>query len=152
MKRENSGSDSIEVRKFEIEDYEEVVRLWDSVGLPYKPHGRDRRQKILKEIRQPSAFFYVADDGVNIIASILGTHDGRKGWINRLAVLPEYRQRGIARLLVEKVERELHDRGIDIVACLIEDGNTASMEFFEHIGYEKHSDIIYFTRRRYEDI
>ena len=38
--------------------------------------------------------------------------------------------------------------GIEIVTCLIEDWNEESMTFFERIGYVRHSDVVYFSKRR----
>jgi ribosomal protein S18 acetylase RimI-like enzyme len=143
----------ITVREFRIEDYDDVVRLWQICGLPLKPAGRDRRDRIAKEIAGSNALFRVAQaEGGRVIAAVLGTHDGRKGWINRLAVLPEYREQGLGVQLVELVESELHRQGIGIIACLIEGDNTASMEFFQARGYIKHSDLTYFTRRQYPEV
>ena len=36
----------------------------------------------------------VAEAGGELVGVVLGTHDGRKGWINRLAVAPAYQRRG----------------------------------------------------------
>jgi ribosomal protein S18 acetylase RimI-like enzyme len=82
----------------------------------------------------------------------LGTHDGRKGWINRLAVAPEFRHQGIAQLLLKEAEEEISRKGIEIVTCLIEDYNQTSMDFFQKAGYIKHNDIIYFTKRKYPQV
>jgi len=51
------------------------------------------------------------------IGSALITHDGRKGWINRVVVLPEHRNKGIARKLVEAGEIWLKTTG-DRNICL----------------------------------
>jgi len=67
----------------------------------------------------------------------LGTHDGRKGWINRLAVAKDFRRQNIAFKLVAAVESRLNIIGIDITACLIEPENTASKSFFYKMGYTK---------------
>ena len=86
------------------------------------------------------------------MGSVFGTHDGRKAWINRLAVDPAFRLKGIAKILVTDAENKFHDMGIDIVACLIEDWNTNSMEAFKKLGYYKHSDITYLTKRKNDDV
>ena len=39
-----------------------------------------------------------------IIRAVLETHDGRKGWINRLTVDTEFRRQNIARRLVRELE------------------------------------------------
>lgn len=147
MNNENVG-----IRKFRAEDYDAVMALWKESELPYKPQGRDSREKILKEISQGIATFLVAVKGDMVIGTVLATHDGRKGWINRLAVTTEFRGQGIAQRLLEAGEKALYDRGIEIIACLIEDYNEVSMSFFQKSGYTKHTDIIYFSKRRHPGV
>ena len=137
------------IRDLEPEDYDELVALWDASGLPYRPRGRDGRDRIAREIVGDCSIFLAAEEQEGrLVGAVLGTHDGRKGWINRLAVLPERRGRGIGRALVAAVEERLRAMGIEIVTCLIEDWNEPSMAFFERIGYVRHPDIVYFSKRR----
>ncbi len=82
---------------------------------------------------------------------VFGTHDGRKGWINRLAVAPSFQHRGIATRLVAEVEARLEARGLEVVAALIEDGHEGSMHFFERLGYAFHHDIHYFSKMKTPD-
>jgi len=77
-----------------------------------------------------------AFDGHRLVGAVLGTHDTRKGWINRLAVHPDYRRRGIARRLVRFAERELRKQGLEMFAALIEPRNAASEAVFRHLGYD----------------
>ena len=143
---------NVEIRKFLPDDYDTVLALWEECGLPYKPNGRDNREKILKEITKDTATFLVAISGEKFIGTVLATHDGRKGWINRLAVTPEFRHLGIAQQLVEEAEKSLYARGLEIIACLIEDYNQVSMSFFQKAGYVKHTDIFYFSKRQHADV
>ncbi len=142
----------IEVRTLCIDEYDTLMHLWHAAGLPSKPKGRDSREHIAREIQEGSGFFLVAELEGEIIGSVFGTSDGRKGWINRLAVLPEYQRQGIGHLLVREAERRLFDTGIEIIACLIETWNRVSLQAFERMGYVRHDDIIYFTRRRSPDV
>lgn len=139
---------NFEIRYFKMDDYDSLIELWESAGLPYKPNGRDSRENIESELKKGIAIFLVAETDNKIIGSVFGTHDGRKGWINRAAVHPQYRQKGIAKKLVSEVEKKLDELGLDIVACLIEDWNDRSMKVFEKLGYIKHSDVIYFSKRK----
>jgi ribosomal protein S18 acetylase RimI-like enzyme len=142
----------INIRRFEIEDYDSLIKLWRSAGLPFKPKGRDSKAKIESELKKGIAIFLVAELGGQIVGSVIGTHDGRKGWINRAAVHPGYQKKGIAKMLVSEVEKRLGELGLDIIACLIEDWNTRSMKVFEKMGYIKHNDVIYYSKRKNEDI
>lgn len=137
------------IRDLKPEDYDELIALWEAVGLPYRPHGRDGRDRITREIGGACSIFLAAEDrGGRLIGAVLGTHDGRKGWINRLAVLPERRGQGVGSALVAAVEERLRAMSIEIVTCLIEDWNEESMAFFERIGYVRHPDIAYYSKRR----
>jgi ribosomal protein S18 acetylase RimI-like enzyme len=142
----------VAIRNFRIEDYPSLIRLWKAAGLPFKPEGRDSRAKIESELKRGIAIFLIAEIDNKIIGSVIGTHDGRKGWINRVAVDPEYREKGLAKMLVAEVEKQLDNLGIDIIACLIEDWNDRSMKVFEKLGYIKHEDVFYFSKRKNKDI
>jgi len=142
----------IHIREYRIEDYDDLINLWKEADLVHRPKGRDRRDKIEKELRQNTSIFLVAELNGELIGSVFGSHDGRKGWINRLAVDPNFRKKDIARKLVYKAEKRLDELGIDIIACLIEGWNKESMKVFEKLGYEKYSDVAYYTKRKNWDV
>jgi len=145
------NADNLRIREFRIEDYDRVIELWAEGALPLKPEGRDSRENIARQTRLPNAIFLVAEEGEGgpIVGTVLATHDGRKGWINRLAVEAASRRKGIGARLVREAERRLEAMGMDILACLIEDGNALSMSVFERLGYKKHPEIIYFAKRKF---
>ncbi len=145
-------ADEITLREMRPEDYDAVIKLWEAAGLPYKPRGRDSRSAIEQQLRLPTAIYLVAELDGQIVGSVLGTHDGRKGWINRVAVHPDHRRKGIARRLVEAVERRCLELGIEIFAALIEDWNETSMKVFARLGYVKHDDIFYYSKRLHPDV
>ncbi|MFX0068815.1 MAG: GNAT family N-acetyltransferase [Candidatus Hodarchaeota archaeon] len=136
------------MRKLTAKDYDALIRLWNDAGLPYKPQGRDKREDIENQLKQPNTLYLIAEVDNVIVGSILGTHDSRKGWINRLAVSPSHRRKGLAKRLVKEVENRFSELGIDIMACMVEDWNTMSLEVFERLGYTRHPDIIYLSKRK----
>ena len=152
MNKEQSTEPGLVFRPFGAEDYPAVISLWEETGIPGKPGGRDSREKILDEINNPGTLFLVVEKDGNLIGTVLATHDGRKGWINRLAVAPGFQHRGIAAQLLEKAETFLYECGMEIVTCLIEGDNPGSMEFFQKKDYVKHTDIIYFSKRKHPDV
>lgn len=103
-----------------MSDYDSVISLWDETELPYRPEGRDSRARIQKETRLRRSVFLVAELDGRVVGTVLATHDGRKGWLNRLAVEKGYRRHGLARRLAEQAERRLNGLGLDVIACLIE--------------------------------
>ena len=139
----------VHIREYRTEDYESVLALWVGAGLPFKPVGRDRRDSIDTQVRRLNMIFLVAESEGTLVATVIATHEGRKGWINRLAVDPGFRRRGIGTRLVREAEDRLKGLGMDVLACLIEEGNDASVRTFETLGYERHPEIHYFVKKRY---
>ena len=148
MKSTTQNTGRMVIRKMTIKDYDEVITLWKQGDIPCRPQGRDSRKNIEWQLKQPTSLYFIAEMNHTIIGVILGTHDGRKGWINRLVVAPSQRHRGVAKLLVREVESRLAADGIDIVACLVEDWNETSQRVFKRLGYTKHDDILYFSKRK----
>lgn len=142
----------IVIRAMRIEDYDVLTQLWDKAGLPYKPGGRDSREHLARELQEGGGFFLVAEHQGELIGSVFATSDSRKGWINRLAVLPEYQRQGVGRMLVQEAEQRIYATGIEIIACLIEDWNAVSLQAFERMGYVRHDDIKYLTKRRSPEV
>jgi ribosomal protein S18 acetylase RimI-like enzyme len=142
------------IRRLRPSDYDELLSVWTSSGLPARPKGRDSRKEMTRQMGLATSIYLkvVVEEGPKerIVAVVLGTHDGRKGWINRLAVVPEHRHRGLGRLLVDELEKRFKKMGFDIYCGLIETYNDVSMNFFARLGYVRHEDIIYYSKRRSE--
>jgi ribosomal protein S18 acetylase RimI-like enzyme len=152
MSNRKGALSGIFLREFRIGDYDAVLALWTSAGLPCKAEGRDSRAEIERQAKEPTAVYIVAEADGGIVGVVLGTHDGRKGWVNRLAVSPSFRRRGLASELLAEVERRLAALGIGIFACLVEDWNDDSKIFFEKSGYKAFQGMTYFTKRLQPEI
>ena len=144
------NTNNIIIREFTMDDYAKVVALWEDAGIHYRPNGRESRTRMAKELKAGQAIFLVAAADQRIAGVVLGTHDGRKGWINRLAVARDFRRQNIASKLVAAVESSLNTMGIDVTACLIEPENAVSKSFFYKMGYTK-VPVEYFSKRQSPD-
>jgi len=142
----------MKIRKLAITDYDEITKLWLRAKLPYKPKGRDSREAIATGMKANPEFFLGALEENQLVGTVIITCDARKGWINRLAVDPNYRKRGVATILVDESEKILRKHGIKIFCALVENGNAASQSLFKERGYIKHVDIIYFSKRDGDEV
>ena len=104
------------IRALGPEDHAALVALWQAAGLPYKPEGRDGREAFLSQLALPQVRYFGAYDGAHLIGSALATHDGRKGWINRVAVHRDRRRCGLGSALIQACEQWLDRCGIGIFA------------------------------------
>lgn len=135
------------IRPMTTEDYDAVVKIWQTAEIDFCSVGRESRQAIEKQIAEFPTLTLVAQDNGDIVGVVLGTHDHRKGWINRLAVSPEYRRRGVAAVLLSRVETEFKALGIEVYAALVKAENDASAAFFERRGYSTMENVRYFSKR-----
>ena len=143
---------TLKIRAIRADDYAAIRDLWRAAGLSTRPAGRDAEREFLRQLaRFPTTYLLAEHDG-RVIGVILGTHDERRGWINRLAVHPDYRRRGIARRLIEACEQALYAQGIGIIAALVEAGNPLSSAVFAAAGYVTDVPMHYFRKRTRPDI
>lgn len=82
----------------------------------------------------------------------IATDDGRKGWINRLSVVPEAQGKGVARAMVAECERIFHELGRVVFCVMIEGENDPSERLFEGLGYKHEKDIRYYAKRVRQDL
>ncbi|KQC12823.1 MAG: hypothetical protein APR63_10255 [Desulfuromonas sp. SDB] len=149
----NRGVDAdLSIRFYKSRDYTQLIRLWKQCKLPLKPKGRDSREELDRQSKLSTSIFLVAYTGEELAGSVFATDDGRKGWINRLAVNKKYRKRGIASKLLKTAENKLAEKGIKMNACLIESDNLNSKLFFKERGYREVKGISYFTKKKNRDI
>lgn len=88
----------------------------------------------------------VAEDEAGVLAgSVMGSFDGRRGWINRLAVSPEHRGQGIATGLLAEVECRLAAKGCPKVNLLVEPHNAEVVSLYVKLGYR--SDELIFMEK-----
>ena len=139
--------DRIELCVLGESDYQEILDLWKRAGLTIRAEGRDSVGAFARQMGWGVQRVAGLRVGGCLVAVAVLTHDGRKGWINRLAVDPAYRRRGLAQRLIAEAERWfIEELGLEIWAALIERENTASQALFESMGYGRH-DLVYMSKR-----
>ena len=90
----------MDIKPLKLEDYDAIINVWKLAHLPFKPRGRDKKDEIKRQISASPDIFLGAYVNGQLIGVIMGSDDGRKGWINRLAVHPGYRRQGLAGSLI----------------------------------------------------
>jgi len=109
----------ITTRIMTIDDYDKVYELWSSVpgvGLNDTDDSFDGIIRFFE--RNPDTSFVAEDDG-KIIGTVLAGHDGRRGFLYHVAVLEQYRNRGIGKKLTELALNALKEKGISKVGLLV---------------------------------
>ena len=135
------------LRCLTIDDHAAILALWQRAGLhSIRPEGRDSRSEFEKQFAGGQIAIGLDEDG-RLMGVVIVTNDTRKGWINRLAIDPDYRRKGYGEQLVHASEDVLHEAGIHLIAAFIEEGNVASLTLFEKLGYATHQHLYYVSKR-----
>lgn len=139
------------IRQLRESELKEMVSVWRRSGLPYRPSGRDRMSALrAQRAAAPDLFLGAFEDG-RLVGVVVGSDDMRKGWLNRIAVVPDARGKGIAHALISATEKAFRKRGRRLFCVHIEGYNEGSMRLFEKEGYLREEDIFYYTKRERKD-
>ncbi len=133
----------MEIRKMQIDDYNDVYALWLSckgMGLNNLDDSEDGIDRFLR--RNPDTCF-VAVEASKIVGVIIAGSDGRRGYIYHTAVSEQYRKQGIATRLVNSALDALKAIGINKVALVVFDANEDGNAFWESLGFEVRNDLVY---------
>lgn len=120
-----------------------LVALWQQAGLRFAAEQVPRELAAL--LRRDHGLVLVAEDEEGLAAAVLGTYDGRRGWVNRLATRPGRRGQGLAAALLASLEARLAGLGCHKINLLIEPDNRGVVPFYERLGYS--SDELLFMEK-----
>jgi len=135
------------IREFHLSDYDAVVEIWRRAKVNLRLDGRDSLQALERQLQVMGPFMLVAEYDGKVAGVVLGSHDGLDGFINRLAVDPDYRRKGIAKRLVSEAERRLLDKGIESVVLVAETDKKDSLAAFRHMGYRERVRVSFMARK-----
>jgi ribosomal protein S18 acetylase RimI-like enzyme len=96
-------SSTIKIRGFCFpSDYESVYRLWGSIEKGVHIGRSDTPAEIEKKIARDPDLFIVAESNGDIVGSVMGGFDGRRGLVYHLAVAASFRGMGIGSRLIRR--------------------------------------------------
>ncbi|ANW26824.1 GCN5 family acetyltransferase [Vibrio coralliilyticus] len=124
----------VTIRPMTIEDYETVIQLWHQTeGMSVR--DADSRENIALYLdRNPDLSFVVISEG-NIIGAVLVGTDGRRGYLQHLAVLPQFRGQRIGYQLISQSINALAKIGIPKTHLFVYDDNLNAQKFYEKLGW-----------------
>jgi ribosomal protein S18 acetylase RimI-like enzyme len=123
----------VNIRPFRKSDEAAVVALWERCRLT-RPWNDPRKDIARKLAVQPELFLVGELDGA-VMASAMAGYEGHRGWVNYLAVTAEHQGRGFGRMLMQKVEALLLERGCPKVNIQVRSANGSAKLFYERLGY-----------------
>jgi ribosomal protein S18 acetylase RimI-like enzyme len=124
----------MQIRPYQPADEEQVIALWHECNLvvPWNDPHEDiqRKQQVQPEL------FLVGEVEGRVVASVMAGYEGRRGWLNLLAVAPDLQGQGLGRQIVEAAETLLRERGCPKVNLQVRATNQEVIAFYERLGYQ----------------
>jgi ribosomal protein S18 acetylase RimI-like enzyme len=139
------------LRPLASNDVERLQKLWSVAGLPFRPRGRDSLGRLRAFLSTHDDAGWCAAADSHLIGAALVSDDGRRGWIERLAVHPDHRRAGLARAIITACLNSLRERHILVVGALIDKENEASRSLFESCGFVDHPGLCFYSYRENKD-
>ena len=130
----------------ELSDYDATFALWrhcEGVSL----READSINGIAKYLeRNPGLSFIATEgDGETIVGSIMAGHDGKRGYIQHLAVADELRKTGVGARLVELCLAALKSEGIIKSHVHVLGENSLGRNFWVNRGWVQRDEIVMYS-------
>lgn len=132
------------IRPFRFDDEKTVIDLWRKCGL-LAPQNDPHEDIAAKMGFQPDLFLVGEADG-QITASVMAGYEGHRGWINYLAVDPDFQGQGYGRAIMEEAENKLRDLGCMKINLQVRHSNLKATAFYESIGFSD-DEVVSFGKR-----
>ena len=133
----------MQIQKMTIDDYDDVYGLWANTPGMGLNNLDDSKQGIIKYLKRNPNTCFVARENEKLIGVILSGHDGRRAFIYHMAVDTSHRKKGVGTKLVEFALNALQEEGIHKVAFVVFKKNEIGNEFWEKLGFDERTDLVY---------
>ena len=109
---------ALSIRRGRPEDIGHVLELWARAGA--SPTLTDTPEVLAQLLESTQSVLLLAEIDGGLAGTVIGGWDGWRGNIYRLAVVPEYRHRGVASALMREVDAALAAMGARRITALVE--------------------------------
>lgn len=126
--------EDMRIRPFHHSDTDTTVTLWEECDL-VRPWN-DPRKDIARKMHVQPDLFLVMEIDATVVATAMAGYDGHRGWVYYFAVAPTLQSQGLGRQLLGHVEERLTEMGCPKIQLQVRSGNTGTLAFYEHLGYQ----------------
>ncbi len=127
-------------RAMRDDDFDAALDLWrrcEGVGL----RDSDSPVGIASYLQRNPGLSFIALQEQRIVGSILAGHDGRRGYLQHLAVAPEHRRQGIGSEPLSRCLAALAAEGIGKSHVHVFADNPAGREFWARRGWQRRDEL-----------
>ena len=128
------------IRSMRLADFDAVIELMQQTpGISIR--DADSRPSTARYLERNPGLSFVCEADRQLVGCVMSGHDGRRGYLQHLLVLPAYRHQGIATALVEHCLSELERLGIRKCHIDVFKSNALASAYWESQGWTLRTDI-----------
>ena len=106
----------------------------------------DLPEEIQKKLARDPDLFLVAEEDDQIIGTVIGGYDGRRGLLYHLAVSASFRRRGIGSCLMDEIETRLRAKGCVRCYLMVLADNEDAIRYYEKHGWENMEHVFTYAK------
>lgn len=130
-----SSPEQMQLRPMLISDYDAVLALWQSSsGMTLR--DSDSREAIARYLDHNPQLSQVLLQQDTLIGAVLIGTDGRRGYLQHLAIAAAWQHQGLGRRLLEAGIAALQRHGIEKTHLFVHADNMAALQFYRHLGWQ----------------
>jgi ribosomal protein S18 acetylase RimI-like enzyme len=137
--------ENVSIRVGRREDIDGVLALW-AQARSAAATTHDDAESVARLLDHTPDALLVADCEGELVGVLLVAWDGWRGNMYRLAVLPAWRRRGIARRLVEAGHERLRGKGARRITALVAHAEGQATGLWRATGYDLDTQLSRFVR------
>ena len=135
------------IRKFNYpEDYPQVRSLWENTQKGMHFGRSDVPAEIEKKMARDPDLFLVAEMNGELVGTVIGGFDGRRGMVYHLAVTESQRRNGIAKQLMDELEKRLVAKGCIRSYLLVHKDNAEARALYEKRDWVSLDDDVIYSK------
>lgn len=123
------------IRTITIKDHKQLIPFWEE---NYFVNELDDYEHFKLFLEKNLSLSFLAEDDEEIVGSVFGSFDGRRGYIQKLVIRKDYRKKGVGKQLLEKVISKLRSTGALYIPISSDEG---LISFYEKCGFKKTKQI-----------
>jgi ribosomal protein S18 acetylase RimI-like enzyme len=137
---DNKDSLMYAIRPMTISDYDAVIELMSATpGVSLR--DADSRESTGRYLDRNPGLSFVAEIDDRIVGCVMCGHDGRRGYLQHLLILPGHRRKGIGKALVDRSLTKLEALGIRKSHIDVFKTNKLGASFWQAMGWKLRADI-----------
>ena len=134
----------MQLRPYLEADEQTVISLWQACDLT-RPWNNPQKD-IARKLEVQRELFLVGEIDGHIVSTVMAGYDGHRGWINYLAVHPDFCRQGIGSKLMDAAQTLLLELGCPKINLQVRSTNKRAVAFYNGLGYVQDEVVSYGKR------